>query len=242
MGKQFGPVHLSGQYADIRMVIDNGRGRAHLSKTVTKQQIMTSASYQTTRENMKEFEGAAQAAKSFRKCLGTRVKGFGDRYMMARLMGKMRSVISRGNGPGGQRTFELAPQVSLLRDFQLNRHEAFEGRFQAGYTLTADANRNGVVMDIPVFDTQLGLDIPQGATHFRVFLTVGLLSDLNFVAAQSKYVEVVPTLDGLNGFADSGILSARGMTAANISLHAQIAGVPAVGVGVNLVAAAFPPD
>ena len=121
MGKQFGVVHLSGQYGNVRMVIDGGKGRAHLSDVVTKDRIMTEEAFAPTRENMSEFTGAALAASALRKCLGNQATGFGERYLTSRMQGLMRRIVSQSIGIGGERSVEMAANADRAYDFDLDR-------------------------------------------------------------------------------------------------------------------------
>jgi hypothetical protein len=236
MSKQFGPVHLSGQYGDIRMVVDRGKGRAHMSRTVTKEQIMTLDSFQATRENMSEFGGSGNVARAIRMCLTEASHGFGERFLGARLNGLARRVISRGAGIGGERSFTLAPSAGLFRKFDLNREELFGDRFKAAYTVTVNADRNTATLDVPVLDTRADLRKPAGTTHFRVFLTVGLLSDFVYSATDKRYEAVDAVLNGKGAAVSTPVLPWRGPgTPTFLQLVAQVPGLPVPPAGVTLV-------
>ena len=238
MGKQFGVVHLSGQYGNVRMVIDGGKGRAHLSDVVTKDQIMTAEAYAPTRENMSEFRGAAVAGRALRKCLGNQSSGFGERYLGARLQGLMRRIIAQSGGVGGERAVEIAANASLAYDFELNRAEPFGGSFKAEYDLLPNVDRNMVQLDVPVFDTRLDLAKPQGATHFRVYLLAGLLPDFTFVGGPAGYQPVNAALNGLKASDQTAVLPLRGpLVPTSIQLTATIANAPVVPIDVSLVVA-----
>ena len=236
MGKQFGVVHLSGQYGNVRMVIDGGKGRAHLSDVVTKDRIMTEEAFAPTRENMSEFTGAALAASALRKCLGNQSTGFGERYLTSRMQGLMRRIVSQSSGIGGERSVEIAANAAMAYDFDLNREEPFAGRFKADYDLLPNVDRNMVQLDVPVFDTRLDLAKPQGATHFRVYLVAGLLADYQFVGGTIPYQPVNAALNGLKASDQTAVLPLRGpLVPTSIQLTATIANAPVVPVDVSLV-------
>jgi hypothetical protein len=235
MGRQYGPVHLSGQFGDMQYSIDEGQGKAKLVQTVSKERILTDPNYALTRQNMSEFKAAVFAAKALRMCFGPAAARFAERYLTGRLNKLMRSVISRGVGNAGERSFEVLPNLHLFQNLQLDRKEPFEGRFRERFVVTPDVDRHTATVDIADFDTEFGLLTPQGATHFRLFLSVGALSDLSYSVTDQVYEVVSPDVSQLNGIAASSYLPIGGMMGSSLQLVASLPGTPILPVTAGLV-------
>jgi hypothetical protein len=195
-----------------------------MSNPVTKERILNSPNFDLVRRNMSEFGCAAFAATTLMSCFGPNGSTFTERFFKARMQRLMRKVVSKGSGIPGQRSLEGGQNLSLFKRFELNRMDKFKLRFPVKYTITVNADRNTVTMDIPQFSTQL-LKVPKGAEEFRLVLSVGVLSD--FVhQADDGYTPAQPDLDGMNEQVLSPILPCVGGLNAPMQIVSSLAGLP----------------
>ena len=63
-------------------------------------------------------------------------------------------------------------QNEYLKGLDFNRNISFNGIFSAPFTLTANVDRNESTLSVPVFNPLNYLNIPSGATHFRIINAV----------------------------------------------------------------------
>jgi hypothetical protein len=235
MGRQRGLIHITGQYDDVQLSIDGKRGVSKLSVPLSKERIMTDPDFDLTRKNMAEFTGAAYAAKTLRKCMGEGSKRFAERYLQARLMGLTRRILNSGPGDGGERSFEVVPNLADLKNIELNREEPFGDRFRPDFTLTPNVDRNTVLLDVPSFDARYSVVAPSGATHFRLLMCAGVLSDFEFTGTSEQYAPLNPLLDGKRNEVVSPTLAVNGLVTGGIQLTAILPGLPILPTTAGLV-------
>jgi hypothetical protein len=180
MGRQRGLVHLSGQFGDMQLSVDGKNGFARSYKPDTGKRIKADLSFDQVRKNNSEFGAAALVVSALVEALGGYWQYYAERYFQPRLKGKVRKLV---NGPGlkGQRRFEVGQNLNFFRGIDLDATDRFDRRFMAPYQVTVNADRNMATLDVGAFHTLRQLDVPGGATHFHLLLTVGVLTDFMFV-------------------------------------------------------------
>jgi hypothetical protein len=227
MGRQMGPVHMSGKHGDTVFFIGaDGYAGFRRAAPPSRKKIKEDANYALTRKNNAEFAGAAVAAHSIRLCMGETVRRYADRRLTSRLLAICRGIINRGPGFGGERTFAVGPNVNSLRTLELHKREPLGGRFMAPITVTPNAGRNVAVLDVPAFNTDAYLTRPQGATHFKLLLVAGVLSDHAFVGGEEVYAPVDADINGMSVVAVSAVLPAINSVTTALQLTATVPGSP----------------
>jgi hypothetical protein len=226
MGRQQGLLYLTGQYGDLRLSISADGKPIAAFAPVKRGRVKKDANYALTRKNNDEFTGSAYSAHSLRMCFGERVKQFADRQLTARLMRLTRSVISKGPGRGGERSFEVGPHLGAFRHLELSKNESLTSRFMAPFTVTVNPDRNTATLVVPAFDTDFYVNRPSGATHFSVLLVVGVLSDFDYTGDADVYAPVNPTMNALSTVVQSAVLPAFNAVNGPMQLVAAIAGAP----------------
>ncbi len=235
MGRQQGLVHLSGQFGDLRLSIAaNGKPIAAFAP-VRKGRVKRGRNYGLTRKNNAEFTGSAYCAQSLRRCMGERIRDFSDRDLSGRLLAMMHSVISLGQGRAGERSFDVLSHASMFQHIEANAGTPFGSRFQAPYSLTVNPARNAVTLDVAAFATDHFLYCPQGATHFRLLLVAGILSDFVYVGGRRPYAPVNALLNGQSVVASSLAIPAVNATTSVLQLVAALPGAPVMPSTAGLV-------
>jgi len=227
MGRQKGLVHLTGQYGDVQLSINaDGVPVAKFAQPVRRNKVKKGDNYKVTRKNNDEFTASAYSASSLRRCMGERIRQFADRHLTARLIALAYGVIAKGPGMAGQRTFEVGANRAMLRRVEASKLTSLTSRFQAPFTVTANADRNTAVLDVPAFATDNFLSRPQGATHFKLLLVAGVLSDFEYTGGTVVYEPSVPDMNGLSIVASSLVLPAIAATNPALLLTAAVPGLP----------------
>jgi hypothetical protein len=235
MGSQKGIVRLSGQFDDLQLSIDGKKGIAKLSVPVSKERIRTADEFVNTRKVNMEFQAAAMAVDAVQDCLRGKNATFGDRYLRSRLQTVMIAAVRRGAGNFGERALEVLPNVLLLNQFPLNQADRFKNWFRAPYDVQINADRNTATLVVPAFDIDFGtLKVPQGATHFRVFVCVGVLSDLQYSGSDARYEAVNVQMHGRNGEGRTGWMPSSGQNA-GFQVVAPVGGLPILPTTAGLV-------
>jgi hypothetical protein len=226
MGKQFGGVHISGKIGDVQYYLDRTQGYAKKSNPVSKDRILHSPEYDLLRKEISEFKGAAYATNTLQMCLGDDWKRFGERFLRIRLSSITRKVVRSGPGRNGQRRFEVGPNLHLLQFVDLNRNEPFRNMFRVKYTVTVNPDRNTATLDVPAFNSKSKLNVPGTATHFQLFMSVGVLTDFAYGGPDLGYVSTLPDLAGESHRESSAAMVCDGSTNPGFQLVASLPNLP----------------
>ena len=228
---------VSGDIGDVNFYEKDGQKYMRQTTSLDKDRIANDPAFQRTRENNREFSGAAAAGKSLRLGLSSVLKRFADNRFGARLLRTFKKV-QRGSvtGARGQRPVEVMPQRSKLVGQSLHRESLLSAIFTAPFTLTPSVSRNSVTLDIPVFDIDTQVTAPQGATHFKMVLVIAALSDQVWDADEASYIPMDPDLNGLNATEMSVEQDLDVPMVAPIQLVASLPGNPTMLSTTGLVA------
>ena len=197
MGRQRGGVHISGRVGDVQYYLDRSQGYVRESNPVSKDRILKDPAFVQVRKSMAEFTASSLATTNLQLSLGDNWKPFGERYLRARLGTLTREIVKLGSGLKGKRRFEVGPNLSALEKVDLNEDQKFASSFRAEHTVTVNPDRNTATLDVLAFHTGNRLSVPGNATHFHVFLTVGVLTDYIHVGGKKVYKSTQPGLSGL---------------------------------------------
>ena len=180
MARQKGHIKYVGTLGEVRhFKIKGNEGYfAGLKGGPTAEQVKTAPGFIRTRENMSEFAACANAGKSLRVGLSALMKQMSDSQLTGRLTAIMKKInIEDGSEARGQRAVLVSQQPQYLKGLDFNRNISFNGVFRAPFTLTAAADRNESTLSIPEFNPLNFLNIPSGATHFRIINALSVVSD-----------------------------------------------------------------
>ncbi|WP_203293604.1 hypothetical protein [Luteirhabdus pelagi] len=223
MAKQINFVRFEGTLGGLTFYKKDGVSLVKTKSEVSKQRILTDRNYQRTRENMREFGGAAKAGKALREAFASVTQLMGDSYLASRLTGLMKRINLNGAGPRGARSIDIASNGALLDGFPFNPKEVLSSRFFAPYDApTLSADRDTVTLTIPDFDAGSFVKAPQGATHFRLVLASGLISNFEYEPAVAQYEPTDDALNGLGSAVYSNDLSVQGMVGSDTTLSIDL--------------------
>ena len=236
MARQRGIIKLKGKIGDVSFYESDGQSLARLKGGVEKDRIEKDPNFKRTRENMKEFGGAAKVGKSFRMGLVSVIKAFGNRYIVARVVKLMKAINARGPGDRGKRTFEIVVNKDLFEGFEFNETDVLGSVFNAPYTITANAARNEITLDIPDFDADSFITAPEGATHFRIVSAISVLSDFVYNTTSNAYEAADPTVNEEGIVVKSSEISIDGLVGSATTLVNTLPGGPTIPATAGVLA------
>ena len=198
MARQKGHIKYVGTLGEVRhFKIKGNEGYfAGLKGGPSAEQVKTAPGFIRTRENMSEFAACANAGKSVRIGLSALMKQMTDSQFTGRLTAIMKKInIEDGSEARGQRAVLVSQQPQYLKGLDFNRNISFNGVFSAPFTLTANVDKNESTLNVPAFNPLNFLNIPSGATHFRIINAISVISDFVFNPATGSYEPAEPLLN-----------------------------------------------
>jgi hypothetical protein len=237
MAKQKGHIKYVGTLGEVRhfKIKGNTGYFAGLKGGPTAEQIKTAPGFIRTRENMSEFAACAMTGKSLRIGLSAIMKQMTDSQFTGRLTAIMKKInIEDGSEARGQRAILVSLQPQYLKGLDFNRNISFNGIFSAPFTLTPNVDRNESVLSVPAFNPLNYLNIPSGATHFRIINAVSVISDFVYNSATGSYEPAEPVLNELSNIAYSDYTPVDVVTAL-IDVTATLPGAPTLTTNVSVL-------
>ena len=223
-------IKFEGTLDGLTFYKQDGQNLVRAAGGVSKEKIMTEAKFQRTRENMMEFGGSATAAKGFRTAFSSVVKIMGDSRIISRLSRTMHRILNFDTGVRGERSIVITDNTNQLKYFEFNVKDPFTSRFYAPYVAPElNANRDSATWTVPPFNPEFYVSAPEGATHFKLVLSSGLVSNYEYVEAIKGYEPVDDDLNGKGGSEYSGFIPLNSETASDTVLtvdHAVGAALP----------------
>ena len=237
MARQKGHIKYVGTLGEVRhFKIKGNEGYfAGLKGGPTGDQVKTAPGFIRTRENMSEFAACAMTGKSLRIGLSAIMKQMTDSQFTGRLTAIMKKInIEDGSEARGQRAILVSLQPQYLKGLNFNRNISFNGIFSAPFSLTPNVLRNESVLSVPSFNPLNYLNIPSGATHFRIINAVSVISDFVYNSATGSYEPAEPVLNELSNIAYSDYTPVDVVTAL-IDVTATLPGAPTLTTNVSVL-------
>ncbi len=224
-------IKLEGTLDGLTFYEKDGVNYVKTKSSISKSRIENDPAFRRTRENMREFGASAKVGKALRTAFGSVVKLMGDTYVSARITRIMKRINSNGAGIRGERDFDILANSDLLKGFEFNETDPLSTQFFAPYgSPTLDANRDIITWAIPDFDIDSFITKPEGATHCRLVLAAGMLSNYEYEAVLNSYEPVDEDENALGGTDYSADIPLVGMVGAETRLTVDLGiGAPVVG-------------
>jgi hypothetical protein len=236
MSKQNGLIKLKGSIGGIAFYESGGQHLARIAKGPGKDRISKDPAFARTRENNKEFGGAATAAKALRISLAQVVQTMSDRYFVSRLTKTFKEIGTKDiTGARGQRGILLSANKTVLENLNFDEGRSFSSVFNAPFTATHTAERTNAGIAINSFLPGSFIYAPAGATHFALIHALGVVSDYVYEANLQDYEATDPELNGINVVSRSTVMPVSGAATGNISMAAVLPGSPTMTDSVSVV-------
>lgn len=187
MSKQTGLIRLDGKIGGISFYKLGGEDLARIANGPSKDKIQNDANFKRTRENNNEFGGSAIVAKALRLAFANILPTMADSRLTSRLVKLLKEINLKGTGTRGERPFKLTDNEVMLLNFELNKNTSLGSVFNSPFSYSNVTARNEASVVIPAFVPGNYVEAPSGATHFRVVMSIGVLSDYAFDPASKRY-------------------------------------------------------
>ena len=237
MARQKGHIKYVGTLGEVRhFKIKGNEGYfAGLKGGPTAEQVKTAPGFIRTRENMSEFTACANAGKSVRIGLSSLMKQMSDSQLTGRLTAIMKKInIEDGSEARGQRAVLVSQQPQYLKGLDFNRNISFNGVFNAPSTLTGTVDRNESTFSIPEFNPINNMNIPSGASHFRIINALSVVSDTIYNPTTGSYEPAEPSLNEVSNIAYSDYTPVNEVTSL-IEVTASLPGAPTLTANVAVL-------
>lgn len=207
MSKQKGLIKLVGTIGGVTFYNSDGEYLARMAGGPTKERIQNDPNFVRTRENNREFGGAAKVGKAFRTALSGVLQTMAGRRLTGQLTKLFKSINLKGIGVRGKRPFTLTANKNMISGLDMDKKLSLTTIFSAPFTVAITADRAKVTFSIPAFVPGNLIDAPSGATHFKIVSAVGLVSNYQFNDETSNYEPEVPEEDALGVVVGSTVRS-----------------------------------
>ena len=237
MARQKGHVKYVGTLGEVRHFKMKGNDGyfAGLKGGQSAEQVKTAPGFIRTRENMSEFAACANAGKSVRIGLSALMKQMTDSQFTGRLTAIMKKInIEDGSEARGQRAVLVSQQPQYLKGLDFNRNISFNGVFSAPFTLTANVDKNESTLNVPAFNPLNFLNIPSGATHFRIINAISVISDFVFNPATGSYEPAEPLLNEISNISYSPYIPVDTVTTL-VDVVATLPNAPTISTNVAVL-------
>jgi hypothetical protein len=237
MARQKGHIKYVGTLGEVRhFKIKGNEGYfAGLKGGPSAEQIASDPAFVRTRENMNEFGGSAITGKSLRTSIAGLIRNNGDSQVTGRVTAIMKKInLEDGSEARGQRAILITVAPQYLQGFEFNKFTSFNGAFNAPFTITPSGARDSSTLDIPAFNPLSYLNIPAGATHFRIINAISVLSDYEFNPTTKVYEPKDASLNELKDIQYSTYLPVDSVTGL-ISVVSTLPGSPTISADVSVV-------
>lgn len=238
MAKQKGPIKYIGTLGDIRhFKIKNTDGYfAGMVGGPTEEQIKTDPAFARTRENMSEFGGSANVAKAVRIAFAELVKSVADSRLTGRLTALMKKINKEDTtGIRGQRPILVSQYSEHLKNAEFNKNITFRSVMFAPFSITPNVDRNSSDLVISPFKPKNSINVPIGATHFRIINAIGVISDYVFDTETKQYEPVSKAINTNMNIAYSPFLAVDTNITADTIITATLSGSPVIPADVSVL-------
>jgi hypothetical protein len=201
MSKQTSIITLKGTLNGISFYKMEGENLARIANGPSKERIESDPNFIRTRENNAEFGGSATVSKAFRRAFIASLQNMADSRITSRLTQLFKAINAKGAGTRGKRAITISANKDMVKGLEFNKVTGLNSVLNAPYGSTVNGDRSAVNMSFANFVPTLALKAPQGATHFRLVLAIGTVSDYLYNDATAHYEPIEPTLNELSAIA-----------------------------------------
>lgn len=235
MSKQTGLIRLKGTIGGVTFYKSEGEDLARIANGPNKERIDNDPAFQRTRENNKEFGGSATAAKALRTAFASSLHTMADSKLVSRLTKMFKEINAKGVGTRGQRPVTISDNKSMLLNLEFNKKTVFSSIFSAPFIATPGPSRNSVSIEIPSFDPNVFISAPAGATHFRIIIAIGSISDFVYNVSTGHYEPTQPAINSLGSIQYSTYTPLASASPVDFDATVTIPGTPVMTADVSAI-------
>ncbi|HYG37748.1 MAG TPA: hypothetical protein VD908_03980 [Cytophagales bacterium] len=235
MKKQISLLKVQATLDGVTFYQRKGVNLVRMASGPSKDQILTSPSFEKLRKNMSEFGAGMKPIKAFYKGLKKNDRVAIGSKLSLKLAKIFRSIISRYPGERGQRPLQISMHKALLAGVDLKDNLLLDDVFSAPFSLSANATRNEVTLTVAPFVIGNHVERPTDATHFQLVNYALALSDYAFSNEDKSYNPVNLPFNGKYARAVSDFIALDDALSPNISVVATLPEIAALNDTTSLL-------
>ena len=148
--------------------------------------MKTGEEFANVRKHQSEWAGSVKFARSVGDALGD-IYRLADYNVWSVLCGMGKNLMSLDTvHPAGQRNLMLSEYRKVLENFSLNRNFQFNSVLRINPEFEIDKPTLNAWVSIPQINTEMDLQNIQKLPYFRVMVTLGIVSDVEFVSGEKQ--------------------------------------------------------
>ena len=196
-----GAIKYRGSFKSIRNYrnLHDGNTYAGEKGGANRDLILNNPAFARTRENMSEFAGCGLAVKAIRRGFINLLPDQTDSHFTGRLMSMVKEVNRRDfEGLRGKRAILFSVSRTTLCTIVFNVLQNIADVIQNYFVCTHPITRIEATLTVTALVIK-PVNVPKGATHFRVQNHLSIISDYNYSEGNRRY-EPVSLMNGQSAF------------------------------------------
>lgn len=170
LGTVGGVRHYRLPGCDFIIAAEKGGANANL--------IKNNPAFKRTRENNEEWKGVTLTAKTIKRRFGDNAKVVVNRFLIGALNKAMLKVLrSDPVGLRGSRSVLLSEHKEALDTIQYYYYKPFSDIMKCRYEVDTSLDRKSVMVRLTNLNPREQIKPPDGTSHFKFFLSIGVMSD-----------------------------------------------------------------
>ncbi len=203
-----------------------GQERVRTTPNVSKERRKTDPAYKPVRERNSEFGGSSRASIGFKNAFRGVLKSCGEGSVGVRNNAYMLAVLKLSGGLLGQRDVDLVQYGFMLQGFELHKNSLLANAFTIPNAKpVVSLDRNALQWTVGDFDTKVYVKAPAGATHFKLVLAGGFVSNYQYDEISAQYEPVNNVVNGEGGVDYSSPIDIGGMVGSDTVLDVDLSAV-----------------
>lgn len=198
MARQLGHIPIQGTIDNLTYLKTKDGFQVRKKGGVAPGRIKSDPRFKRTRENLLEFNEAAQSNKLIRNCFAPLCKNIADKRMMSRLTAALFPVIrTDAQNPRGYRKVEFG-DLTLMKGFEFNAGNPFSKSFSEPVSATVNRTTGELNILLPDYNPGTTLKSPSEATHYRFVFSAATIDfekekfERDIVLGQKQVLDELP--------------------------------------------------
>jgi hypothetical protein len=195
-----GPIQLTGSMSNISFYTQMGSDKviARTKGGASKEKIKSSPKFAAFRLQQKEWKGCTRFASTLRYAFGG-LHRVADYNLTPVLNGFAKNLQKTDElGEVGKRAIRLSRYPYTLDGFNFNRNYPLSSVLQVSPYPFVDRETCSAKLIIPRINTEVDLLNVQHLPYFRLVVSLGLVSDVEWVQDIQEYRPMIPEIHGIS--------------------------------------------
>ncbi len=194
-----GPIVLTGSLSNISFYTRRGSDKviARTKGGASKEKIKTSSKFEGLRKQQKEWSACAKFGSVTRFAFGG-LHRMAD-YNLTPVLNGLAKELQKSDTlhPVGERAIYLSKFKHTLENFQLNRQYPFNTVLRVLPVTSVNRETGTAIVTFPRINASTDIYNLQIQPFFRLIITMGVISDIEFSVQNNVFLPLVPEVNGI---------------------------------------------